>query len=133
MDDYQKNEDNSFNDEYLEKISSRDKDIELALVPLLFSNEELDKLKTQLVNYIYINDSDFLICGSHLRWINLKNPEKIKLERGGIFCKFNMLNESCICKTYLHRHIQFNFDECLVFQKIDPQYQQLFNLVSLIN
>ena len=115
-------------DEYLQKIATRTEDTSAVISSLYLPQEEANKINNQLTNYVYIDHPDSFICGSHVRWICLKNPDSIQLKKGGIFC--NMSKQNCVCKTYLHRHIQFNFNECLVFQKINTQYQQMAELFA---
>jgi len=124
---------------YMRKISNRRSDTINALSSLTLSLEKMDVLCNQLTNYIYIDEPCFLICGSYVRWIclqdtlnmcnnNNNNFGTALLKKGGIYCTINEQNK-CVCKNYMHRHIQFDFNKCLVFQKINTQYQQMVDLV----
>ena len=98
-------------------------------------------MRAHLTNYLYVNNCDHLRAGAHVRWICLKDPDHLELKKGAIFCyacnhkikESNVCCDMCVCKTYMQRHIQFCFDDCLVFQKIDAKIQQLFDLLEFVN
>jgi len=119
------------NNEYLSKISTQEHDMISALNNLLLSSLDMNKMMLQLTNYLYVDNVNTLMCGCHIRWIDLNNPNKITLNRGAMFCNINTLGTALVCKTYTHRHIHVNFNECFVFQKINTQYQDMFDFLTL--
>ena len=131
-------EEEDYDDNYLQRMVNREADTASVLSRLFLSKEEMEKMQAQLTNYLYADDADDLRSGLHVRWICLKNPEKIELKKGAIFCSAGTgVKEDpeccmCVCKTYMHRHVQFCFDDCLVFQKIDARLQQLFDLLEFV-
>ncbi len=131
-------------DDYLQRMADKEADTASVLSQLFLPKEKMEKMQAQLTNYLYVDDVDELQSGTHVRWICLKNPEELELKKGAIFCYArhnNHIKETiidavaccmCVCKTYLHRHVQFCFDDCLVFQKIDAKFQQLFDLMEFV-
>lgn len=129
-------------DDYLQRMANKEADTALVLSQLFLPKEKMEKMQAQLTNYLYVDDVDELQSGTHVRWICLKNPEELELKKGAIFCYARYNNHvketiidaccMCVCKTYMHRHVQFCFDDCLVFQKIDAKFQQLFDLIDFV-
>jgi hypothetical protein len=119
-------------DDYLQRMTNREKDTDAALSQLFLPKEKMEKMRAQLTNYIYADNVDHLRAGAHVRWICLKDPKHLELKKGAIFC-YACNHCMCVCKTYMHRHIQFCFDDCLVFQRIDAKFQQLFDLLEFVS
>ena len=59
-----------------EKIAKDKNDI---LQQLQFNSEKLKLYHTKLKDYRYVDELNDLKYGQYLRWINIKNPEKLKL------------------------------------------------------
>ena len=60
-----------------EKIAKDKNDI---LQQLQFKNDKL-KLYTKLKDYRYVDELNDLKYGQYIRWINIKNPEKVKTNK----------------------------------------------------
>ena len=70
-------------------IAKRKNDI---LQQLGLSRTQLIILQKKLKKYRYIDGLKDLQFGNYIRWMNLKNPEIIKLTNGGIICDIKELN-----------------------------------------
>lgn len=93
------------------------------LQKLILSREKLKDYHTKLKDYRYVDDLSDIQYGRYIRWINLKNPEKIELTRGGMIIDIKILSNGIhvVCKnTYNHR-FQIKIDECYIFQKLTTQ------------
>jgi hypothetical protein len=93
------------------------------LQKLILSREKLKDYHTKLKDYRYVDDLSDIQYGRYIRWINLKNPEKIELTRGGMIIDIKILSNGIhvVCKnTYNHR-FQIKIDECYIFQKLTDQ------------
>jgi len=93
------------------------------LQKLILSREKLKDYHTKLKDYRYVDDLTDIQYGRYIRWINLKNPEKIELTRGGMIIDIKILSNGIhvVCKnTYNHR-FQIKIDECYIFQKLTDQ------------
>ena len=93
------------------------------LQKLLLSKEKLKEYHKKLKDYRYVDDLTDLQYGRYIRWINLNNPEKLDLTRGGMIIDIKILTNGIhiVCKnTYNHR-FQIKLDECYIFQKLTDQ------------
>ena len=84
--------------------------------------ETLDMLK-QLATYKYVDEIKELKYGRFIRWIPIKDPDNLKMTKGGIICDIKATDNGIqvVCKNFIHRHFQFNMDECLIFQRLSSQ------------
>ena len=87
------------------------------------NKEKLKEYHKKLKDYRYVDDLTDLQYGRYIRWINLNNPEKLDLTRGGMIIDIKILTNGIhiVCKnTYNHR-FQIKLDECYIFQKLTDQ------------
>ena len=83
------NEDHSnlLNTSY-EKIAKDKNDI---LQQLQFKNDKLKLYHAKLKDYRYVDELNDLKYGQYIRWINIKDPDNLKLTNGGIFLEVKLL------------------------------------------
>ena len=88
----------------------------------------------KLSNYRYCNDLKDIQYGFYIRWIPLKNPEKIYITNGGHICDIKIINNEIhiVCKNNMNNFFQIKFDECLLFQKISPQENVILNVLDYL-
>ena len=115
----------------LEKIAKDKNDI---LQQLNLPREELLRLNKQLKSYRLVNDTNDLRFGSYIRWINLKNPEHIKLTNGGILCDIKAFGEDIHvkCKNKMNLIFQVKLSEVLLFQNLSEQEQVILKALKLL-
>ena len=104
------------------------------LQKLILSREKLKEYHNKLKDYRYVDDLSDIQYGRYIRWINLKNPEKIELTRGGIIIDIKILSNGIhvVCKnTYNHR-FQIKIDECYIFQKLTDQEKILLMALDYV-
>lgn len=139
MDDLIKALDNESNKYIMElsfsKIKQEKNDI---LQQIQLKGEKLKLYHNKLKNYRYISDISYIVIGSYIRWINLNKfdiNEKNCLTNGAIVCDWRVFNSGLhvICKNNYGKIIQINFDENLIFQKINDQENILLNVLNYIN
>lgn len=93
-------------------------------------------LHKKLKDYRYIEDLEHLNFGSFVRWINISNPKEVYITNGGYVCDMTVTDETIMikCKNVYHQFFQFDFNSCLVFQKLSNQEKVLLyaldNLVT---
>ena len=97
-----------------------------------------DKLKSihkSLNNYRYVDDISDLHYGSHVRWLNLKDPKKIKLTNGGFLCDIKILESGThlLCRGFANRMLQLKMDECYIFQKLNQEEQVILSVMDYLN
>jgi hypothetical protein len=102
---------------------------------LRLPRDELKTLHTKLKSYRYIDDLKELKYGSYIRWINLKNPENIKLTNGGIICDMKIKNEvlHITCKNSMHRFFNLIMSDNMIFQKLSDQEQVILSAMNFLS
>ena len=73
--------------------------------------------------------------GQYIRWINIKNPEKLTLTNGGIFLEIKLLDTGThmMIKNNMNRIFQIKMDECIVFQKLSDQEKIILLALKYLN
>jgi len=104
------------------------------LQKLQLDRETLLKFHKKLEEYRYCSDMSDIQYGFYIRWISLKNPDKIKLTNGGILLDIDIINDCIQLKVKLlnHRIIQIKFDECIIFQKISNQERIILGVMDYL-
>jgi len=94
------------------------------LQQLGFNQPVLEDYFHKLREYRHVDDLDGLLHGSYIRWIDLKNPDKLTLARGGIICdiKIGQKGVQLLCKTHPNPAMfHIIMDEAVIFQRLSPQ------------
>ena len=115
------NENNSsMNNLSSKKIKSMKNDY---LQQLQLSREKLKEYHTKLKEYRYVDDLSDIQYGRYIRWINLNDPNNIKLTTGGIIIDIKILASGIhvVCKNNKNHRFQIKIDECFIFQKLTDQ------------
>ena len=127
------NEDN----ESIVKLNSKQimEDKNNILQKLQLHRDSIKMLHKKLKNYRYIDELPDLHYGSYIRWIPLKNPERIYLTNGGIVCDMKVEEDGMhiICKNNMNRMFQLNMEENLLFQKFTNQEEILLKVVDYLS
>ena len=102
---------------------------------LYISNQEKKKIIDKLKDYVYVDDLDDIKIGSYIRWINIKNPDNIKLTNGGLLCEIKYLDDGChlLCKNNFNMIMQINMETNLIFQKLNNQEKVILNVIDYLN
>lgn len=84
-------------------------------------------LHKKLKDYRYIEDLEQLNYGSFVRWINISDPTEVYITNGGHICDMVATNKSVkiTCKNIFNSFFNFDFNSCLVFQKLTNQERVL--------
>ena len=91
---------------------------------LNLTNYEINNLFNKLKEYKYIDEINELKHGSYIRYINLEDPDLIKLSTPYIFCEYKIINDEIkiICKIInTNRIFNLTFAKNLIFQKLTTQ------------
>ena len=110
------------------------KEKELIIKELNLSKKNMNELLKKLKDYQYIDEYPQLIEGRYIRWINITNPDSIKLTNGGILCEIK-INDSIllIMENKYNVFFQVKLDECLLFQRLTNQEKIILYAIDLIN
>jgi hypothetical protein len=102
------------------------------LQKLQLERESIKLLHKKLKHYRYVDEIPDLHYGSYIRWIPLKNPEKIYLTNGGIICDMKVEENGIhiMCKNNMNRLFQLNMEENLIFQKFSDQEEILLKVLD---
>ena len=113
------------------KIKSIKNDI---LQQLQLSREDIKLFHKKLKEYRYIDEVNELKIGNYIRTLNLKNPENIKLNNGGIIVDIEVINSSIIirCKNFKNYIFNIKFEENLIFQKFNNDENLILSILSKI-
>ena len=102
---------------------------------LQLDRETLKQFHKKLKNYRYCSDMVDLQYGYYIRWIPLKNPDKLYLTNGGLLLDVDIIN-NCVqlkIKNNRNRIFQIKFDECEIFQKISDQERVILGVLDYID
>ena len=101
---------------------------------LELSNKQNKQFLKKLENYRLCNDLKDIQFGFYVRWIPLKNPEKIYITNGGYICDIKIINNEIhlVCKNWKNQFFQIKFDECILFQKISPQERVILDVLDYL-
>ena len=105
------------------------------LQKLQLERKYLKTMHKKLKLYRYVRDMNDLEYGYYIRWITLKNPEKVNLTNGGIVISIEIINDQIQirCKNNMNRIFQIKFDECMIFQKITDQEKVILGILDYLN
>lgn len=84
----------------------------------------LQDYMTKLKDYRHVDDLNGLTHGAYIRWIDLKNPERLTLAKGAIVCdiKIGPKGVSLLCKIHPNPALFYiNMDEVTIFQRMSQQ------------
>ena len=95
---------------------------------------EQKKLIKKLEDYRYVDELPELQEGRYIRWINLTDPDNLKLTNGGVLCEIKIEDSVIlVLKNNMNRFFQLNMDECLIFQRYSDQEKVILYAVDYLN
>lgn len=101
---------------------------------LNLSKKESKNLLNKLKDYQYVDEVPELVEGRYIRWINITNPNNLKLTNGGILCEIKIQDYiTLVLKNNMNRIFQINLDENLVFQKLTDQEKIILYAIDIID
>jgi hypothetical protein len=98
-------------------------DIIDALRDLDIKQEQIEKLSDKLVEYRYVDEICHLHKGKYVRWMKRDRPGE--LTKGGVVMNIIFLETgvNILCINLAKRFIQYRFDDCITFQKLNMEEQ----------
>ena len=96
------------------------------------SKETIKTIFSKLSEYRYVDEIFQLHRGKHIRWIRRDKPDT--LTNGGIVMDVKFLDTGThiLTKNGMNRFIQYNFDDCITFQKMSSEEQMILMAYSKI-
>ena len=100
-------------------------DIIKDIIEILTENnvQDINKVSSKLIGYVYIDEICDIQKGRHIRWIRITPGSKRVLTNGGVIMdtKFTDNGTQILCKNKANKFIQYKFDDCISFQKMTKQ------------
>ena len=110
---------NNDNNENITNLTFKDvnEKKQIILADLQLSNNELEKMLKKLEDYKYIDELPELQDGRYIRWINLSNPDNLKLTNGGVLCDIKIEDSVIlVLKNNFNKFFCVNMDKSLDFK-----------------
>jgi len=95
-------------------------DINNILQQLPLESKTLKLFNKNLRNYIYTSNINDIKIGHSIRYINIENPDNIKLSQNYLICNINANQKGIIIalKSFNNRFFTIYFHKYLIFKKI---------------
>lgn len=105
---------------------------EQILKQLYLSKKSYHSILKKLKHYIFVDEVPDMKYGSFIRFINIRNPESIKLSNGGIVCEIKVMDSGIIvvCKNTMNSFFQLNMSETIVFRKLREEELILLSAID---
>lgn len=98
-------------------------DINDILQQLPLESKTLKLFNKNLRNYIYTSNINDIKIGHSIRYINIENPDNIKLSQNYLICNINANKKGIIIalKSFNNRFFTIYFHKYLIFKKISNE------------
>ena len=105
------------------------------LQQLQLPREKLKELHLKLKEYRFVDDLTDIQYGRYIRWISLKDPEKIFLTTGGIIIDIRIQEDGIhlLCRNFRNTRFQIKIDECFIFQKLTEQEKTILAALDYLD
>jgi len=127
---------NESNESIMKLNNSKIKQIKNDLFQKLhFDKSEIKILHQKLKEYRFVDEMNEINYGRYIRWINMKNPNNLKLTNGGIICEILATNDGNVitCKNKINNLFRIKMEECLIFQKLTDQEKLLLSVMDYLD
>lgn len=128
--------DNENNSSMINLTSKKIKQIKNDNLQLLqLSRETLKEFHKKLKDYRYVDELNEIQYGHYLRWIPLKNPEKIYLTKGAILLDIKIKEQGAhlLFKNSYNKIFEIKLDENMLFQKLSYQEKILLSALDYVS
>ncbi len=104
------------------------------LQQLRLDRTELKKFNKKLKQYRLCSELYDLQYGYYIRWIPLRDPNKVYLTNGATIVDILFENNEShiLCRNFKNRFIRIKFDEIIVFQKISDQEKVILKVLDYL-
>ena len=104
------------------------------LQSLQLKGNELKQFHEKLKSYRYVDEIDEFKIGNYIRTVDLRQPDNIKLSKGGIIIDIEAINSNLLIKTknFQNKIFTLRFEEHLFFQKFNQQEEILLTVLNHI-
>jgi hypothetical protein len=111
--------------DYLENLSFEtiQKNIYDALVDIGVQKPKIPKLCSTLAEYRYVDEICHLHKGKYVRWMRRNKPGELTKGCKVVDIKFADSGVCVLCITNIGRFMQYRYDDCITFQKLEIEEQ----------
>jgi len=111
--------------DYLENLTFEkiQKDVYDALVDIGVVKPHIPKLCASLADYRYVDEVCNLHKGKYVRWMHRDKPGELTKGCKVVNIKFADTGVCVVCVTNIGRFMQYRYDDCITFQKLDIEEQ----------
>jgi hypothetical protein len=111
--------------DYLENLTFEtiQKNIYDALVDVGVQKLKIPKLCAALAEYRYVDEICHLHKGKYVRWMRRNNPGELTKGCKVVDVKFADTGVCVLCITNIGRFMQYRYDDCITFQKLEIEEQ----------
>lgn len=105
------------------------------LQQLPLKGDTIKSYHKKLKDYRYCGEFPDIQIGYYCRWINLKNPENIRLTNGGIIIDIKLFDDGLqlVCKNNRNMLMQLKFNEIMMFQKLSNQEKVILSVLDYLD
>ena len=105
------------------------------LQKLQLPRDDLKSLHKKLKDYRYCTDLSDLQSCNYIRWVSLKNPDKLRLTNGAFLVDIKIYADGVqlMCKNNFGSVFQFKFDEAMIFQKFNSQERVILSVLDYLD
>ena len=124
------------NEELLKEDIKSIEQMKTNMIKTLHLSEKTNRgLLKKLKQYRFVDELPDMKYGSYIRWINITDPNNLKLTNGGIVIEMKVGIDGVIvvCRNNVNRYFQVNMTEAFIFRKLTEQELVLLSALDFIN
>jgi UDP-N-acetylglucosamine 2-epimerase len=129
--------DNKQNEIFLNLTTQKINEMNMKIINELFLPRDVAlSLMKKIIGYRYVDEINDLKRGSYIRWINIKDPNKIHLTKGSTISDIKLTDSGTLISCtniYGKSNFHIKMDECLIFQKLTEQEQVILSVVNYLD
>ena len=126
--------DNDENESIMKLTSSKIKQYKNDIQQKLqLKGKDLKEIHKKLKEYRYCVDMRDIRYGFFIRWISLKNPDKIKLTNGAWVADILLYKDGIqVLLKNKNKLFKIKYDECIIFQKLSAQEKIILTVLDYL-
>jgi hypothetical protein len=111
--------------DYLENLTFEkiQKEVYSALIDIGVAKPLIPQLCSSLAEYRYVDEVCHLHKGKYVRWMRRNKPGELTKGCKVVDIKFADTGVCVVCITNIGRFMQYRYDDCITFQKLDIEEQ----------
>jgi hypothetical protein len=107
-----------------------------AIVELGLTPDESEQMRAKLDGYMYVDEIPDMRYGAVVRWVSLKNPDVLRLTKGGIVTNIDVCTTGTVvtCKSFGvgTRFFRVKMDDAMIFRRLTDQEMVILAAVKYL-